>query len=118
MERNTEVPASTRDEALFIPVAIREESRGAPPKAKGDLTSLRRHEQSLRLTHNLRGTLSFPPQLHANYEILPFTLEEALLCCSVSKKCPRSLLEIERVLETLYENTVVSRDIHPHREER
>ena len=89
MERNTEVPASTRDEALFIPVAIREESRGAPPKAKGDLTSLRRHEQSLRLTHNLRGTLSFPPQLHANYEILPFTLEEALLCCSVSKESPR-----------------------------
>ena len=29
MERNTEVPASTRDETLFIPAAMCEESRRA-----------------------------------------------------------------------------------------
>jgi len=39
MERNPEVPTSTRDEALIIPAVIHEESRGAPCKAKGDLTS-------------------------------------------------------------------------------
>ena len=42
MERNTEVPASTRGEALFKPAALCKESRGAPGNAKGDLTSLRR----------------------------------------------------------------------------
>ena len=85
MERKPEVPASTRDEALFIRAAMREESQGAPRNDKGDLTSLRRHERSPRVTRNSRGTLRFPPQLKANYEILPCTLEEALLCCSVSK---------------------------------
>ena len=34
MERNPEVPSSTRDEALFIPAVIPEESRGAPYNAK------------------------------------------------------------------------------------
>ena len=38
MERNPEVPASTRDEALFILAALCEESRGVPHNAKGDLT--------------------------------------------------------------------------------
>ena len=86
-----EVPASTRDEALFIPVAIREESRGAPRNDKGDLTTLRRHERSPRATHNLRGTLGFPPKLKVNYEILPCMLEEGLLSCSVSKERQRLL---------------------------
>ena len=89
MERNPEVPASTRDEALFIPAGMPKESRGGPRNTKGDLTSLRRHEWSPRSTRNLRRTQSFPPQLHANYEILPCTLEEALLRCSVSKESPR-----------------------------
>ena len=89
MERNPEVPTSTRDEALFIPAAMHEESRGAPRNAKGDLTSLRRHERSPRSTRNSGGTLSIPPQLHTIYEIIPCTLEEALLCCSVSKEIPR-----------------------------
>ena len=34
MEMNPEVPASTRDEALFIPAVMREESRGAPHNAR------------------------------------------------------------------------------------
>ena len=89
MERNLEVPTSTRDEALFIPAVMREESRGAPRNDKGDLTSLRRQERSPRSTRKSRGTLRFPPQLKANYEILPCTLEEALLRCSVSKESPR-----------------------------
>ena len=88
MERNHEVPASTRDAALFIPETMPKESRGAPRNAKGNLTSLTRHEQSPRSTCNWRGTLSFPPQLHTNYEILPCTLEEVILCCSVSKESP------------------------------
>ena len=89
MERKPEVPASTRDEALFIPAVIREESRGDPRNDKGDLTSLRRHGQSPRSTRNSRGTLSFPPQLQANYKIIPFMLEEAILCCSLSKERQR-----------------------------
>ena len=88
MERKPEVPASTRYEALFIPAVIREESQGAPRNDKGDLTSPRRHEWSPRSTSNSRGTLRFPPQLKANYEILPCRREEALLRCSVSKESP------------------------------
>ena len=38
MERNPEIPASIRDEALFIAAAMLKESRGAPRNAKGDLT--------------------------------------------------------------------------------
>ena len=45
MERIAEVPASTRDEALFIPAVMRDESRGAPRNSKADLTSLRKHER-------------------------------------------------------------------------
>ena len=44
MERNPEVPASTQDDALFIPAVMREQILGAPPDAKGVLTSLRRCE--------------------------------------------------------------------------
>ena len=91
MERKPEVLASTRDEALFIPAAMCEESRGAPQNNRGHLTTLKRHERSPMSTRNSRGTLHFPPQLKANDEILPCTLEEALLCCSVSKESPRFL---------------------------
>ena len=63
MERSPEVPASTQDEALFILSVMSEESLGAPRNAKGDLTSLRRHERSPRLTRNSRGILVFLPQL-------------------------------------------------------
>ena len=114
MERNPEASASTRDEVLFIPAAMCEKSQVAPHNTKGDLTSQRRHEWSPKSTHNSRGTLSFPPQLHENYEILPFTLEKALLRCSVSKECPCSLLEIKRVLDTLYKTPEVSQDTRPH----
>ena len=78
MERNTEVAASSRDQALFIPAAMHEESQGGPHNTKEDLTSLRKHEWSPRLTGNSRGTLIFPPQLHANDEILACRLQEAL----------------------------------------
>jgi hypothetical protein len=108
MERKTEVPTSSRDEALFILSVMHEESRGGARNAKEDLSSLRKHEQSPRSTNNSRRTLIFPPQLHANYEILTCMLEEALLCCSVSKESPRSLLELERVLDTLCETPEVS----------
>ena len=40
-------------------------------------------------------------------------LEEALLPCSVSKESPRSLLELERVLDMLYETPEISTDTHP-----
>ena len=86
MERKPEVPASTRDEALFIHAAMREESRGAPRNDKGDLAFVRRHERSPKSKRNSRGTLLFPPQLKANYEIIPFMLEEAILRCSLSKE--------------------------------
>ena len=88
MERNPVVPASTKDEVIFIHVAKREESQGALCNAKGDMTSLRKHEGVPQVTHNSRGTLSFPPQHDENYEILPCTHEEALLCCSVSIESP------------------------------
>mgnify|MGYP006996429977 CR=1 FL=1 len=88
MERYPEVRASTRDEALFIPAVMWEESRGAPGNTKGDLTSLRRHEWSPKSTGSSSRTLRFPSQLQANYKILPCTLEEDILCCSASKKSP------------------------------
>ena len=91
MQRNTEVPPSLRDEALFIPPVMREESQGGPCNAKGDLTSLRKHEWSPRSKGNWRGTLSFQPQLHPTDEILACKLNEALLYCSLSKEIPRFL---------------------------
>ena len=69
---------------------------------------------SPRMTRNSRGILSYPPQLHANYEILPCTLEEAILCCSVSKEIPCSLLELERVFDTLYETPEIGPDTRLH----
>ena len=78
MERKPEVPASTPDEALFIPAAMQEECRGAPHKAKGDLTSLRRHERVSQVDTQLERNPKLLPQLHANHEILHCTLEEAL----------------------------------------
>ena len=115
MERNTEVPALSLDEALFIPAAMREESQGGPHNAKGDLNSLRKHEQSPRSTGNSKGTLSFPPQLHANDEIQACLLEEALLRCSVSKEIPRFPWNSKGSLTlSLYETPEVSRDTRPH----
>ena len=67
VKKSPVLPASTLDEALFIPAVMREESRGAPHKNKEDLTSLRRHEQSPRSTRKSRRTLRFLPQLKANY---------------------------------------------------
>ena len=86
MERNAEVPASSRDEALFFPAAMREEPRGGPRNAKEDLTSLRKHESSPRSTGNSRGTLSFLPQVHTHHEILPCYLRSPFNAAPFPKK--------------------------------
>ena len=78
------------------------------------MTSIGDTRGSPRSTLNSRGTIHFPPQLHTNHEILPCTLEVVLLCCSVSKESPRSLLELERVLDTLYETPEVYPDTRPN----
>ena len=83
--------------------------------AKKDLISLRRHERVARSTRNSSGKqLGLPPQLHANHEIVPCTLEEPLFRRSVSQESPHSVFELERVLDTLYETPEVSPDTRPH----
>ena len=77
MERNPEVPASTRDGALFIAAAMHDESRGAPHNTKGDVTSLRRHEQVPQFDTQLERNLKLPATTPANHEIIPCMLEEA-----------------------------------------
>ena len=79
-ETNPEVPLATRMQ-IWLPWGNISGSRKSP--------------------HTSRGTLSFPPQFHKNHEILPFTRDEAFLCCSVSQEISRSLLELERELDTL-----------------
>ena len=69
---------------------------------------------SPRSPYNSRGTLSFPAQLHKSHEILPSTRDEALLHCSVSQQIPRSLLELERKFDILYESPEASQDTHTH----
>ena len=93
---------------------MREESRGVPCNAKGNLTSLRRHERVLQvdtqLERNPKLRVTSPPIPRKS----PLQLEEALLRCSISKESPRYLLELERVLVTLYKSPEVSPDTHPH----
>ena len=66
MERNPVVPASTKDEAIFIHVAKREESQGALCNAKGDMTSLRRHERVLQVDMQLERTPKLPDRTPPN----------------------------------------------------
>ena len=66
------------------------------------------------MTRDSRGTLSFLAQLQATLKIHPCMLEEAHLCCNISKESPHALLELERVLDTLYETPEVSPDTRPH----
>ena len=49
------LPPLPGDEALFIPVRMCKESRGAPRNAKGHLISLRRHEWSIALCRMQRN---------------------------------------------------------------
>ena len=70
-----EVPASTRDEALFIPEAMREESQNDPRNAKGDLTSLRRHER----VPQVDTQLEWNPKLHAKTSMQPTKLSSVCL---------------------------------------
>ena len=101
MERNPEVPASTRDEASFIPAGMPEVSQGASRNIKGDLTSLWRHERVPQVDTPFKWKPKLPANFHATQEIFLCTLEEAILRCIVSKESPRSLLELERVLDML-----------------
>ena len=50
----------TRDEALFIPAALLEESRGAPRNLKADLTSLRKHQWVPHVSTQLERTPKLP----------------------------------------------------------
>ena len=61
-----EVPASTRDDVLFIHAGMYEESRGAPYNDKGDLTSLRRHERVLQVDMQLERTPKLPDRTPPN----------------------------------------------------
>ena len=109
MENNPEVPASTRDEALFIHAVMRDKFRGAPRNSKADLTSLRKHERVPQVPIQLERNPKLPSTTpKKNHEILPSTQDEALLHCSVSQEIPRSLLELERELETFYETPEAS----------
>ena len=63
---NPEVPASTRDDVLFIRAGMYEESRGAPYNDKGDLTSLRRHERVLQVDMQLERTPKLPDRTPPN----------------------------------------------------
>ena len=114
VERNLEVPASTRDEALSIPAALHEETRGAPHNAKGALTSLRRHERVPQDGTQLERNPELPATTPSKSRKFPCILEEALLRCNFSKESPRSLLELERVLETIHETPEVSPYTRPH----
>ena len=58
------------------------------------------------MKHNSRGTLSFPPQQHANYKVLPYIIEAPFYATAFPKKAHVSL-EIERVLNTLFETPEV-----------
>ena len=91
-----------------------QESRGAPCNTKGDLTSLKRHKQLPYIGKQLKKNPKPPAITPQPDKMLPCTLEGALLRCSVSKECPCSLLEIKRVLDTLYKTPEVSQDTRPH----
>ena len=65
-EEDPEVPASTRDDVLFIHAGMYEESRGAPYNDKGDLTSLRRHERVLQVDMQLERTPKLPDRTPPN----------------------------------------------------
>ena len=85
-----------------------------PHHAKGDLTSLRRHVRVPHVDTQLERNPKLPPQLHTTHEILHCMLEETFLGCSISKESPCYLLELERVLDTLYKTPEVSPDTRPH----
>jgi len=50
-----------------------------------------RHERTARSTRNSRGTISFLPQLHANYEILPCMLDRPFYAAAFPMKAQVSL---------------------------
>ena len=60
MERNPVVPASTKDEVIFIHVAKREESQGALCNAKGDMTSLSKYQRVPQVDVQLERSPKLP----------------------------------------------------------
>ena len=100
MESNPEVPASTRDKALLIPAAMREESRGVPCNAKGDLTCLKRHQRVPQVDTTLERNSNFPAATPRK----PCMLDEALFIpavmreesCSVPHKAKGDLTSMRR----------------------
>ena len=89
MERKPEVPASTRDEALFIaPNPV--DSRQAPPKSTVSLTSQRQTEKLPEVTGRSRGTPGFPAATQEILESLSSTCLEALVTYHDARAMTRS----------------------------
>ena len=95
--------------------ATREESREASsqlawrldfPEATGAGPSVHRR--------NPTGTTSFLPQLEKNQEILPSTPDEAIFCYGISREFPPSLLNLEKVLDTVEPTQEVPRNTRLH----
>ena len=86
MEWNTEVPTLTRDEALSIPGAMHEKSRGANHKSKGDLTSLRRHEQVPQVDTQLERNPKLPANSTQPTEFSPACLSRPIDAAAFQKK--------------------------------
>jgi len=79
---------------------------------KGDLTSLRHHEQVPEVPSQLKRNTKLPGTTGEKPQEKPH--DEALFRCSVSRETPRSLLKLKRVLDTLYATQEVPSDTHPH----
>ena len=69
---------------------------------------LKIHERVPQVNSQLDRNPKFPPQLNASHGILCRMLEDALLRCSDANESTCCLLELEKVLDTLYETPVVS----------
>ena len=114
LERNIEVLASSPDEDICPSPDWRGISRGPLQQERKLDFSKETRVGPLGLHRNLRGTLSFLPQLEKTQEILPSTRDEALFCCSIRREILASLLSLERLLETLYTTQEVPRHTHLH----
>ena len=101
LERKHEVVASAPDEDLGPGTNWRGILRGPSQLALGLDFSEATQAGPRGPRRNLRGNLSFLPQLKKKQEILPSTRDDTLFHCSFSREIPPSLLSLERVLNTL-----------------
>ena len=85
-ERKTEVSASTRDEALFIPAAKHEEYRFSTHNAKGDLDTLRRHERVPQVDMQLERNPKLPTTTPHNQKFSPACLTRPFYAAEFPKK--------------------------------